>query len=75
MTALQAFAQLQPTAGSSTSATGSLVAPASLVVADSSELDMPCLGRVMAEDKTCEPLGTEIKAALERDDCSTHPTK
>ena len=67
MTALQAFAQLQPTAGSSTSATGSVIAPASLVVDDSSGPDMPCISRVMAVDKACEPLGTEIKAALERD--------
>ena len=46
---------------------GNLVAPVSLVVADSGELDVPYIGRVMAVDKTCEQLGKEIKAALEKD--------
>lgn len=46
---------------------GAPVAPASLVVADSGELDVPYIGRVMAVDKTCEQLGQEIKAALEKD--------
>jgi protein involved in polysaccharide export with SLBB domain len=42
-------------------------APISLVVADSGELDVPYIGRVMAVDKTCQQLGNEIKAALEKD--------
>jgi protein involved in polysaccharide export with SLBB domain len=46
---------------------GTPVAPTSLVVADSGELDVPYIGRVMAVDKTCEQLGKEIKAALEKD--------
>jgi protein involved in polysaccharide export with SLBB domain len=41
--------------------------PKPLVVADSGELDVPYIGRVMAVDKTCKELGTEIKAALEKD--------
>lgn len=48
-------------------APGGLVAPVSLVVADSGELDVPYIGRVMAVDKTCEQLGKEIKTALEKD--------
>src|ERR1019366_7844954 len=43
------------------------VAPTSLVVADSGELDVPYIGRVMAVDKNCKQLGEEIKAALEKD--------
>ena len=46
---------------------GSQVAPASLVVADSGELDVPYIGRVMAADKTCQELGKQIKTALEKD--------
>jgi polysaccharide biosynthesis/export protein len=42
-------------------------APLSLVVADSGELDVPYIGRVMAVDKTCEQLSKEIKTALEKD--------
>ncbi len=42
-------------------------APTSLVVADSGELDVPYIGRVMAVDKNCKQLGEEIKAALEKD--------
>jgi protein involved in polysaccharide export with SLBB domain len=42
-------------------------APASLVVADSGEMDVPYIGRVMAVDKTCKQLAVEIKAALEKD--------
>lgn len=41
--------------------------PASLVVADSGELDVPYIGRVMAVDKNCKELGAEIKAALEKE--------
>jgi len=43
------------------------LAPTSLVVADSGELDVPYIGRVMAVDKTSKQLGEEIKAALEKD--------
>ena len=42
-------------------------APASLIVADSGELDVPYIGRVMAVGKTCKQLAAEIKAALEKD--------
>lgn len=56
-----------PVTPGSPATAGSLVAPASLVVADSGELDVPYIGRVMAVDKTCEQLGGEIKAALEKD--------
>lgn len=38
-----------------------------LVVADSGELDLPCLGRVGVAGKSCRELAAEIKAALERD--------
>ena len=41
--------------------------PASLVVADSGELDVPYIGRVMAVGKTCKELGATIKKALEKD--------
>ena len=41
--------------------------PRSLMVADSGELDVPYIGRVMAVDKNCKQLGEEIKAALEKD--------
>jgi len=44
-----------------------LDAPKNLVVADSGELDVPYIGRVMAVDKTCKQLGGEIKTALEKD--------
>lgn len=43
------------------------IAPDSLVVADSGELDVPYIGRVMAVDKTSKQLGEEIKKALEKD--------
>jgi len=36
---------------------------------------MPCISRVMVMDKAYEPLGTEIKAALERDYYSTQLAK
>ena len=36
-------------------------------MADSGELDVPYIGRVMAVDKNCKQLGEEIKAALEKD--------
>jgi polysaccharide export outer membrane protein len=41
--------------------------PKTLVVADSGELDVPYIGRVMAVDKTCKQLGEEIKTSLEKD--------
>lgn len=41
--------------------------PASLLVADSGELDVPYIGRVMAVDKTCKQVAEEIKQALEKD--------
>ena len=41
--------------------------PASLVVMDSGELDVPHIGRVMAVDKTSKQLGEEIKKMLEKD--------
>jgi polysaccharide biosynthesis/export protein len=44
-----------------------LDAPKNLVVADSGELDVPYIGRVMAVDKTCKELGGEIKTSLEKD--------
>lgn len=43
------------------------LAPTSLVVADSGEVDVPYIGRVMAVDKTSKRLGEEIKQALEKD--------
>jgi polysaccharide export outer membrane protein len=42
-------------------------APKSLVVADSGELDVPYVGRVMAADKTCKQLAGELKALLEKE--------
>ena len=41
--------------------------PKSLVVADSGELDCPYVGRVLAADKTCKQLATELKAELEKE--------
>jgi polysaccharide export outer membrane protein len=41
--------------------------PKSLTVTDSGELEVPYVGRVPAESKTCSELGKEIKAALEKD--------
>ncbi len=41
--------------------------PKSLVVADSGEIEVPCLGRVHAEHKTCQELAAEIKTALEKE--------
>ncbi len=43
------------------------VMPPGLVVADSGEVDVPYIGRVMAKDKTCKQLAEEIKAELEKD--------
>lgn len=40
--------------------------PASLVVMDSGEVDVPYTGRVKAVDKTCNQLGEEIKKELEK---------
>jgi protein involved in polysaccharide export with SLBB domain len=42
-------------------------APKSLVVADSGELDIPYVGRVMAADKTCKQLAGELKTLLEKE--------
>jgi polysaccharide export outer membrane protein len=39
----------------------------SLVVADSGELDVPYVGRVMAADKTCKQLAGELKTLLEKE--------
>jgi polysaccharide export outer membrane protein len=39
----------------------------SLVVTDSSELDVPYVGRVSVAGKTCKQLGEELKALLEKD--------
>jgi len=41
--------------------------PKSLVVADSGELEVPCLGRIMALGKTCKELAGELKPQLEQD--------
>ncbi len=41
--------------------------PKCLLVADSGELDVPYVGRVMAQDKTCKQLGDELKALLEKE--------
>ncbi len=40
--------------------------PKTLMVADSGELEVPYLGRVMAKGKTCRVLASEIKTALEK---------
>jgi protein involved in polysaccharide export with SLBB domain len=42
-------------------------APRSLLVADSGELDVPYVGRVMAADKSCKQLAEELKAQLEKE--------
>jgi polysaccharide export outer membrane protein len=42
-------------------------APRSLVVADSGELDVPYVGRVLAADKTCKQLADELKTQLEKE--------
>jgi len=42
------------------------VAPTSLVVMDSGEMDVPYIGRVMAADKTCKQLGEEIEENLKQ---------
>jgi protein involved in polysaccharide export with SLBB domain len=41
--------------------------PRGLVVADSGELDVPYLGRVLATDKTCKQLAAEVKTLLEKE--------
>lgn len=41
--------------------------PKSLIVADNGELEVPYIGRVTAETKTCKQLAQEIKTALEKD--------
>ena len=41
--------------------------PKSLALADSGELDVPYVGRVVAKDKSCKQLGEEIKALLEKE--------
>ncbi|MGD1086815.1 MAG: polysaccharide biosynthesis/export family protein [Verrucomicrobiota bacterium] len=40
--------------------------PKPLFVTDSGDLEVPYIGRVPAENKTCRQLGAEIKAALEK---------
>lgn len=42
-------------------------APKSLLVTDSGELDIPYLGRVSAESKTCKQFADELKALLEKE--------
>ena len=42
-------------------------APRALLVADSGELDVPYLGRLMAQEKTCKQLADEIKTQLEKE--------
>jgi polysaccharide export outer membrane protein len=42
------------------------IAPASLVVMDSGEMDVPYIGRVMAVDKTCKQLGEQIERELQQ---------
>jgi protein involved in polysaccharide export with SLBB domain len=42
-------------------------APRSLLVTDSGEIDVPYIGRVMASEKTCKTLSTEVKALLEKE--------
>ena len=41
--------------------------PKPLIVSDAGELEIPYLGRVKANDKSCQELAKEIKAALEKD--------
>ena len=41
--------------------------PKALVVADSGEIEVPYIGRVRAESKTCQQLAGEIKTALEKE--------
>lgn len=41
--------------------------PKSLVVADSGEIEVPYIGRVRAENKTCRQLAAEIKTTLEKE--------
>ena len=41
--------------------------PKALVVTDSGDLEVPYIGRVPAEAKTCRQLAAEIKAALEKE--------
>src|SRR5512133_539570 len=41
--------------------------PKSLVVADSGELDVPYIGRVMVADKTCKQAAQELKSQLEEE--------
>jgi protein involved in polysaccharide export with SLBB domain len=41
--------------------------PRTLVVADSGELDVPYIGRVAAENKTCRQVAAEMKTELEKE--------
>src|SRR5665213_521658 len=41
--------------------------PKPIVVADSGELDVPYIGRVLVVDKTCKQAAEDIKATLEKD--------
>ena len=41
--------------------------PKSIMVTDSGEIDVPYIGRVMASEKTCKALSSEIKGLLEKE--------
>jgi protein involved in polysaccharide export with SLBB domain len=41
--------------------------PKSIIVMDSGEIDVPYIGRVMASEKTCKTLSSEVKTLLERE--------
>ncbi len=41
--------------------------PKSLLIADSGELDVPYIGRIMAAEKSCKQLAAELKAQLEKE--------
>jgi protein involved in polysaccharide export with SLBB domain len=41
--------------------------PKPMVVTDSGDLEVPCLGRYPAENKTCKQLAVELKTALEKE--------
>lgn len=41
--------------------------PKPMIVADNGEVEVPYIGRVHAENKTCKQLAAEIKVALEKD--------
>ena len=41
--------------------------PKSLLIADSGELDVPYIGRIMAAEKSCKQLAAELKGLLEKE--------